>query len=225
MALIPARGGSKGVTRKNLRKVGNKSLIEHAVTAAIESDVFEYIAGSTEDNEMAEEFERLGCRTILRPIELAQDTTPTIPVIKHALLTLEQEGKFFDWVMLLQTTCPLRNSEDIKNAANIIKKGGCRSIVSVYQVEHNHPARMYRIENDVLIPIYKEPLSRRRQELDPIYHRNGAVYACTTELILQQDLLMSHDIKPFIMPIERSFNIDDELDLFIADQVYKFYTY
>lgn len=223
LALIPARGGSKGVKRKNLRKVGNKTLIEHAVSAAKQSNVFEYIAGSTEDPEMTEEFERLGCRSILRPVELAQDTTPTIPVMQHALAALEQEGNFFDWVMLLQTTCPLRNAQDIRNAVEIIEEGNCQSIVSVYQVEHNHPARMYRIENDVLIPIYKEPESRRRQELDAIYHRNGAIYACKTELLLKQNLLISSDVKPFIMPGERSFNIDTELDLFIANQVYKYY--
>ena len=140
LALIPARGGSKGVLRKNLRKVGGKSLIEHAVSVAKESNEFDYIVGSTEDVEITEEFERLGCRTILRPMDLAQDVSPIIPVIKHVILSLREEGKFFDWVMLLQTTCPLRNAKDIKDAVQVIKQGGAKSIVSVYKVEDNHPA-------------------------------------------------------------------------------------
>ncbi len=178
------------------------------------------IFGSTEDAEIEDEFQRLGCTTIKRPATLANDEAPIIPVIKHTIECLKEKGKEFDWIMLLQTTCPFRSSFDIDNVVNLINEKGCDSVLSVYKVEDNHPSRMYKIENNRLVSLYPENNTRRRQDLEPVYHRNGAIYACKIDTLYEINSLISADVYPYIMPQIRSFNIDNELDLFIARQVY-----
>jgi len=123
----------------------------------------------------------------------------------------------FDFVVVLQPTTPRRTSADIDAALELLIESKADSVVSVYKVADHHPARMYRLVDGRLVPYEAEPPSRLRQQLLPVYHRNGAIYACRRVLIEAFGTLIGQDSCPFIMPREKSINIDDEMDLAFAD--------
>lgn len=198
--------------RKNIRLVGGRPLIVHTLEAARNSRYLTDYLVSTDDEEIAAVAQQEGSPVLMRPPELAADTTPMLPVIQHAL----GQGQY-EAVVVLQPTAPFRRGTDIDAALQILFKGDADSVVSVYQVEDHHPARMYRLVKDCLVPYDSEPTSRLRQELPPVYHRNGAIYACWTRLVWEQGTLLGPVMRPYIMPRERSINIDDTLDLAFAN--------
>jgi CMP-N-acetylneuraminic acid synthetase len=210
LGIIPARGGSKGVFRKNIRLVACKPLIAYTIEAARESRCLTNFVVSTDDDEIAQVAHSFRAPVLMRPTELAADDTPMVPVVRHVL----QEMKaVFEGVVLLQPTTPLRTAYDIDSAVQTLFSTDADSVVSVYQVVDCHPARMYRLENDILVPYAAEPSSRLRQALPEVYHRNGAIYACRRVLIEEHGTLIGPKTRPYIMPRERSVNVDDELDL------------
>jgi CMP-N,N'-diacetyllegionaminic acid synthase len=217
VGIIPARGGSKGVAGKNIRQVAGKPLIAYTIQAAQASRQLTHFFVSTEDTEIAKLAKALGSAVLMRPPELADDHTPMLHVAEHSLSVLEPAEGRQDYVVILQPTSPLRTAEDIDAAISLLIETGADSVVSVYRVSDHHPARMYRLVNDRLVPYASEPSGRLRQELPPVYHRNGAIYACHRSLIQEGRTLFGQDIRPYIMPRERSINIDDELDLAFAD--------
>lgn len=220
LGIIPARGGSKGVVRKNIRSVAGRPLIAYTIDAARDSHRLTRFVVSTEDAEIAEVARSLGCEVVDRPVELAADDTPMVPVARHALETVERAaGVRFDYGVILQPTTPLRTGEDIDRALQILIETQADSVISVYRVFDHHPARMYRLENERLVPYAPELPSRLRQELPPVYHRNGAIYAFRRALVEDEGTLIGPDTRPHIMPAERSINIDNEMDLLLADLV------
>jgi len=214
LGIIPARGGSKGVLRKNIRLVGGRPLIAYTIAAAQGSELLSHFVVSTDDLEIARTATELGAPVLMRPSELAADDTPMVPVVRHALAEV---GLAFDAVAVLQPTTPLRQAGDIDGALRLLGESGADSVISVYQVEDHHPARMYRLEQGRLVPYDIEPPARLRQGLPVVYHRNGAVYACRRGLIEDGQTLIGLDTRPYIMPRDRSLNIDDEFDLAIAE--------
>ena len=220
LGIIPARGGSKGVPRKNIRLVAGVPLLAYTIWAAQQSRKLTYFVTSTDDQEIAAVARQYGSPVILRPPELAADDTPMVPVVEHALTTVEQEEAPFDCIVVLQPTAPQRTGEDIDAALALLVETGADSVVSVYEVGDHHPARMYRLSEDGrLIPYAEEPPHRLRQALPPVYHRNGAIYACRRSVLIEHRTLIGLNTQPYIMPRERSINIDDELDLAFADFV------
>lgn len=218
LTLIPARGGSKGVPRKNLRMVGGKPLIQWTIESAKISKYPMDIYVTTDDDEIAAVSIQLDVGVIRRPAELAGDKTPMIEAVKHAVLVCEMRlRKRFDCVLLLQPTAPMRISSDIDNAISIWLDSTGESLVSVYKVEDAHPARMYKIDNATLDPLFPEPAGSLRQDLPDIYHRNGAIYLTSIGLILNSNILIGGRPIPYVMPKSRSINIDDMQDLLIAD--------
>lgn len=218
LGIIPARGGSKGVTRKNIRSVGGKPLIYWSIIAAKESKFLTLTYVTTDDSEIAEIAKSYGAALISRPQELGDDKTPMIPVLKHLCLEAENLHGIFDYVLLLQPTAPFRTGELIDRAiALLISQSTSKSLISLYQVDDCHPSRMYRQVNGELQKVYQEPSGSLRQDLEPIYHRNGAIYACTRDLLITDNKLICDSPTPFIMEKSSSINIDDEQDLIIAD--------
>lgn len=217
LGIIPARGGSKGVPRKNIRLIAGKPLISYTIEAAFAATTPIRLITSTDDEEIASVARSLGSEVIMRPPELALDDTPMIPVLLNVLNTISETGQFFDFLLLLQPTAPLRTGKDIDAALFELVNSGCDSVVSVYQVSDAHPARMYRLSDGILVPYDTEPANHLRQSLPPVFHRNGAIYACRTELLQKHGLLVGPETKPYVMPKERSINIDDELDLAFAN--------
>ncbi len=222
LALIPARGGSKGVPRKNIREVGGKPLITWTLETALAAQhLFARITVSTDDEEIATVARGCGAEVpFLRPAELSADTAKTLPVIQHALRFLEaEEGRHYDWVCLLQPTDPFRTVEDLEKAVALACEGGCDSVISVVQVSAHHPILMKRIEAGCLLPYcIEEKEGTRRQDYEPpAYMRNGAIYLTRRDVLMLQNSLWGETIHPYVMPAERSVSVDTELDLELVD--------
>ncbi|MBE1298294.1 MAG: acylneuraminate cytidylyltransferase family protein [Alteromonadaceae bacterium] len=220
LGIIPARGGSKGVKRKNIRTVAGQPLIYWSIKSAKESNVLDFCCVNTDDDEIANVAAEYGSDVIMRPPELAQDETPMLPVLQYVCEQAEAKFGKFDTIVLLQPTAPMREAKDIQGAVEAFHINcESRSLVSVYQVDDCHPSRMYRIENGTLCKIFAEPQGSLRQDLEPIYHRNGALYICERDLLMKKNLLICEHPIPYVMSKANSANIDDEEDLFIADKL------
>ena len=217
LGVIPARGGSRGVPRKNLAMVGGASLVARAIRQAAGSALLTRTIVSTEDEEVAKAARQAGGEVpFLRPDHLARDETPTLPVLLHALEAVEAEdGRTYSHVVILQPTSPLRASSDIDAAIEKAVTTGADSVVTVCRAPH--PAKIKRIENDRLVPYaVDEKEGTRRQDLgEPAWRRNGAVYVIRREVLLA-DRLFGDDVRPVVMPEERSIEIDEAFDLKLA---------
>lgn len=218
LGIIPARGGSKGVKRKNIRNVGGMPLIYWSFKASMNSKLLEDCFLSTEDEEFLSIAEKYSFPYIKRPCSLAKDNTPMVPVLQHLCKEAEKINGRYDLIILLQPTAPMRTGKNIDDAINLMIKNNDRdSLISVYQVEDCHPSRMYTINNGILDKFYNEPDGSLRQNLEQIFHRNGAIYICTRELLMDHNKLICDSPLPFIMKKTDSINIDDEQDLLVAD--------
>lgn len=219
IGIIPARGGSKGVPKKNIKLLNNKPLIAYTIEAAIESKLDTVIV-STDDQEIADVAKRFGADVpFLRPDNLANDSAKSLPVMLHALNFMEeQSGKNYDAVMMLQPTTPHRTIEDIDKAIDLLEQTNADSVISVVDVEGHHPARMKFMEDGKLIdPPYCEAYENQpRQELTPMYIRNGAIYLTKKEVLLANSF-KGKDCRALVMPASRSVNIDSVLDFQMAE--------
>jgi len=223
LGLIPARGGSKGVPRKNIRIVLGKPLIAWTIEAAKTCPLLNRVIVSTDDEEIAHVSREFGADVpFVRPRELAQDSTPDLPVCRHALQWLaEHDGFSPDIVVWLRPTAPLRTSYDIEDAINLLCESNVDCVRSICVAEH-HPYWMYRLENDILIPLMEDvTVPANRQTLPEVYRLNGAVDVIRTESIPESGHLFSGSICGFVMPIERSIDIDQEIDLLISELLLK----
>lgn len=215
LAVIPARGGSKGVLKKNIRPLGGLPLIVHSIQACQGAQLLDSYIVTTDDEEIAAVAKAAGAPVpFVRPAALATDSAKAIPVIQHALTFMEEANHTtYDAVMMLQPTTPFRTAEDIDNAIRILMETGADSVISVVDVEGHHPARMKFLEGDRLVdPDFCEAYENQpRQELRPMYIRNGAIY------LTRRDVLMSgsfkgKDCRALVMEAERSVNIDNMRD-------------
>lgn len=224
LALIPARGGSKGVPRKNIRSVGGKPLIAYSIESALAAgNDFYRILVSTDDPEIAEISKKYGAEVpFLRPQDLGGDRIAMLPVIKHAVQFVENQDQVkIDWVFLMQPTAPFRTKEDIHNAIQLANEGGCDSVISVVQVFAVHPILMKRIENNQLLPFcIEEKEGTRRQDYEPsAFMRNGAIYLTKRNILMDKNSIWGETIRPYVMPEQRSLNIDSEMDLKLVDLI------
>jgi len=219
LAIIPARGGSKGVPRKNIRPLAGKPLFLYSVEAARQSERVDHLVLSTEDAEIAAAARAADVAVVTRPADLASDTAPMVPVAQHALKEAERRlEQTFDAVMLLQPIAPLRSAEDIDNAIRLLAASEAESVISVVRIFDQHPVRMKKIVDNRLEPfVFPEPEGTRRQDLSPpAYLRNGAIYLIRRRSLMEGSL-HGKDQCPYIMPAERSINIDEPLDFALAE--------
>lgn len=211
LAVIPARGGSKGVIKKNIRILGDKPLIAHTIAACQAATKLTRYVVSTDDTEIAAVAASAGAPVpFLRPEQLATDSAKAIPVMLHALETMEQlDGVRYDAVMMLQPTTPFRRSSDIDEAIEILERTGSDSVISVVDVEGHHPARMKFLDGDRLIdPDFCEKYENQpRQELQPMYIRNGAIYLTRRDILLGGSF-KGKDCRALVMDADLSINID-----------------
>ncbi|MBN2240382.1 MAG: acylneuraminate cytidylyltransferase family protein [Dehalococcoidales bacterium] len=218
LGVIPARGKSKGLPHKNIKPLCGRPMIAYTIIAALQSSRIGRIIVSTEDKEIARISGDYGAEVIDRPEYLAKDDTPSLPVIKHVLETLnEKSGYKPDIVVILQPTSPLRTSEDINNAIDVFISSGCDSVISICRNEHP-PQWIYRIVDDKIQPLFQDIQAvSRRQDYEDTYIPNGAVYVTRTEIITDESRMLGDDTRPYIMPVERSVDIDNEYDFTIAE--------
>jgi len=217
LAIIPARGGSKGLPRKNIKPFLGKPLIAWTIEAALKSSYLDEVIVSTEDKEIAQISLQYGAKIpFMRPKELAKDDTPTIDVILHTLQELEKEGKTYDVVVLLQPTSPLRDKKDIDDAIKLFFETKALSLISVYEMPHP-PFWVFRERNGFLEPYFKELFDKRRQELPKTYMPNGAIFIAYSDVLKQKKSFVTEKTAMFLMPLEKSVDIDSETDFKIAE--------
>jgi len=216
LGVVPARGGSKGVPRKNIAPLGDRPLIAHTLAAVAGATRLARTVVSTDDEEIADVAKQWGADVpFLRPAELAGDTAAAIPNIQHALRTVEEHGdEPYDAVLMLQPTAPFRQATHIDRAIELLEASGADSVISVVDVEAHHPARMKYIDGDRLVdpPFGEARENQNRQELEPMYLRNGAIYLTRRDVLLGGSF-KGNDCRALIMPALRSVNIDTPLDL------------
>jgi CMP-N,N'-diacetyllegionaminic acid synthase len=220
LALIPARGGSKGLLRKNIRPCGGRPLIVHSIVAALAvRPSIKRVMVSTDDAEIADVARGVGAEVpFVRPAPLASDTTRSLEVVLHALDWLSAEEDWLpDWVLLLQPTSPLRNHKDIEATLFAAANSTCDSVVSVTEVDKHHPFVVKRIKDGILQPFLSDaPAPTRRQDYEPVYALNGAIYLTRTAVIHEQNSLYGAVCRPYLMPPERSLDVDTAFDLKVA---------
>lgn len=216
LGLIPARGGSKGVPRKNIKPLAGKPLLNYTAQAALASKHLTRVILSTEDDEIAAVGRACGVEVpFLRPAELAQDTTPTLPVVQHALQFLEEQGSHFDAVCLLQPTNPLRRAADIDGCIELLEREQADTVFTVLAVpaEHN-PHWVYFRNGDGSLRLSTGEASPipRRQDLPPAYHREGSVYVTRQDVVMVNHSLYGARVLGYEIERRRSVNIDTVSD-------------
>jgi CMP-N-acetylneuraminic acid synthetase len=220
LGVITARGGSKGVPRKNIRLLGGKPLIAWTIEAAQGSKLLTDFLVSTDDQEIADVARAHGAPVpFLRPAELATDTAKSIPVIQHALTWMkEQAGKEYDAVMILQPTSPFRTAEDIDGCIQKMIETSCDSVMSMMKLTDTSLSKLKRLEGDRILT-YAEAEGKQsasRHDLPDVYKRNCAIYL-TRVALLQAGDLFGVDSRAFVMPAERSLDINTPMDFAFAE--------
>lgn len=216
LAIITARGGSKGVPRKNVLPLCGKPLLGYTAQAALAARSLTRVVLSTDDEEIAQVGRVCGLEVpFLRPPELARDDTPTLPVLQHAVSFLEEQGARFEAVCLLQPTNPLRRAEDIEACIALWKSENADSVVTVLPVpaEYN-PHWVYFRRGDGTLALStgeKVPIPRR-QQLPAAYHREGSVYVVSRDVLMQGNSLYGSRLLGYAMDANRSINIDTPED-------------
>jgi CMP-N-acetylneuraminic acid synthetase len=211
LGLITARGGSKGVPRKNITLFAGKPLLQWTCEAALAARALDRVVLSTDDAEIAECGATCGVDVpFLRPAELARDDTPTLPVVQHALTELPG----YDAVCLLQPTNPLRTGRDIDDACQLMRRTGADSVVSVARVPgHFHPMWTYFVHGGELQLAGADHVVPRRQELPPAYYREGSIYITRSDVVLEGDSLYGERVVPYFIAEDRGGGIDTWEDL------------
>lgn len=224
LALIPARGGSKGLPRKNLREFAGKPLIAWSIEAALASEACDRVIVSTDDTEIAEVARAFGADVpFLRPAELALDTSPSIDAVLHALDWLEQnEGATFDYLALLEPTSPLRAEGDLDRAIAMLSEHHERAdaVVSVGEVHLEHPSIVKCIEGGYLAPYVADAEKvTRRQDLGPALFPYGVIYLVKVEALRQTRSFYPERTVPLLIERWQNYEIDDAYDLACAEAV------
>lgn len=221
LALIPARGGSKGIKNKNIVSLCGKPLIWYTINVALKSEYIDSVVVSTDSNAIREVSLKYGARVpFIRPKKLATDSAKTIDVVVHAIEKLAKMGEKYDVLILLQPTQPLRNLEDVNGALEFFVRRKDKSVVSVTEVE-NHPLLIRTIRNGQLKRLFDRRSDIRRQNMKKYFYVNGAVYINKISEINGKTSFNDNKMA-FIMPSIRTVDIDDSFDLVIAENILKF---
>lgn len=222
LAIIPARGGSKGITRKNIKELNRKPLIAYTIEAAKKSKYIDKIVVSTEDEEIAKISESFGANVpYLRPGELAKDDTPGLDPILHCIQWHKDNSENYDYAMCLQCTSPMRTVQQIDEAIDRLINSDYDALVSVCESEIS-PYWMKKVEDGILKDFVEEaPFYARRQDMPKVYRLNGAIYIAKTEMLINLKTWYSEKTLPYIMDNITSTDIDNLLDFKFAEFLMK----
>lgn len=220
LGVITARGGSKGIPGKNIRELCGKSLISYSIEAAQKSVFLTRCIVSTDAENIARIARDCGGDVpFMRPAELALDSTPSMAVIQHALSELKDKHDVpYDYLMILQPTSPLRTSADIDACIQLVVDSGADSVMSMVEMTDFSAKKVKRIKEGTIVPYFSEEgkESSRRQDAEPAYVRNCAIYLTRTDLIERGDLFGSVS-RAYLMPRERSVDINTAVDFETAE--------
>lgn len=214
--VIPARGGSKRLPRKNIIDFHGKPVIAYTIEAAIDSRLFDKIVVSTEDQEIGEISKKYGAELLLRPVELATDTATVVDVCLHALDFEAQREKFYDILCCLYATAPLRDAEDIRNTAGLVMSRKCDFAMAVSK--YHYPPHQAMIMNDfgLMEPMWSDLVGKRSQDVPEMFIDNGSTYAAWIPEFIKLKTFRGPKLKGYLMPRDRSVDIDVGEDLELA---------
>ncbi len=221
IGIIPARGGSKGVPRKNIRLLAGKPLIAYTIEAALAAKSLDRVIVSTDEKEIARVAKEYRAEVpFLRPKHLANDTTPDLPIFQHALQYLEDnEGYKPDIIVHLRPTTPFKSGKLIDEAVNKLISTGADGIRTVCLVDY-HPYWMKKLEGDRILPFMElDKEYPRRQDLPPVYEANGVVDVTRRKFIMDEGRMLGDDIRAIFMEPIPSLDIDSELDFLVAEKI------
>lgn len=219
LAIIPARGGSKRLPRKNVLDLKGKPLIAYSIESGLNSKYIDNVVVTSDDDEILTVSKKYGADTIQRPKELANDTATTFDTIKH---TIENSEKY-DYIVLLQATSPLRDEKHIDEAIELLESKNADAVVSVCEVDHS-PLWLNTLDHTLSMKSFlrDEVLNTRSQDLEKYYRLNGAIYICKTEKLLEEEsFLLKDNIFAYRMDRENSIDIDEEIDFEMAEFMMK----
>jgi len=224
LAIIPARGGSKGVPRKNIKLLGGRPLIQYSIDVALLSACFDKIMVSTDDAEIAKISKQLGAEVPeLRPPHLANDNSATIDTVIYTLNYYKERGESFDAVCLLQPTCPFRDKIDLESAIHIFSLSEADSLVSVSPIPHQYNPHWAFFENEdkqyLRIATGEKNIIPRRQSLPEAYYRNGSIYLTRVEVIIEKESLYGDKMSYWKMDHSNIVNIDTMTDWIRAENM------
>jgi CMP-N,N'-diacetyllegionaminic acid synthase len=215
LSIIPARGGSKRLPRKNILNLAGKPLIAWSIEAGLNSEYIDKVIVTSDDDEILEISRKFGADIIKRPDELASDTATTFDAIKHTVENLKK----YDYIVLLQPTSPLRNEKHIDDAIELLESKKADAIISVCEMDHS-PLWSNILPEDLSMKNFlrEEVLNKRSQDLEKYYRINGAIYICKTEKLLEnKGFFLKENIFAYIMDRNSSIDIDEEIDFKFAE--------
>jgi CMP-N,N'-diacetyllegionaminic acid synthase len=219
LAIIPARGGSKRLPRKNILNLAGKPLIAWSIETALGSKYIDRVIVSTDDKEIAEISREYGAEVpFIRSNELATDESSSVYVVLHAINMLKEKGEEYGYIMLLQPTSPLRSTENMDEALELLQSSNSDAVVSVCEAEHS-PLWSNKLPPDSDLSNFLDYsiVNKRSQDLDQYYRLNGAIYLCLTRRLSEEKTLLIKDkIVAYRMPQEQSVDIDSKVDLCLA---------
>ena len=222
LGLIPARGGSQGIPRKNIKALGGEPLIAYTIKAALASKKLHTVCVSTDDRVIAESASRLGASVpFMRPAHLATSRASAVDVVHHALEYYCSQGEEFDGVCLLQPTCPFRPSDQIDRAVSRWQDEGGDSLVSVLPVPPtcNPYWVMFEREGRLIPVLQREEVVTRRQDLPPVYQRSGSIYLVSCQTFLRTKSFFSGEVIPFLHCEKHHVNLDTPDDWLRAEEL------
>ena len=211
LGIIPARGGSKGIPNKNLRELAGKPLLAYALEAANASGVIDRLILSTDSAEIADLGRKLGLEVpFMRPAELAADDSPMLDVLQHAVVQLEREAWRPELIVLLQPTSPLRRPEHIREAVELLKNGNYDSAVSVVEIPSLFAPQKAMAIRDGLLTFWAAEGKEitRRQQTETAYAREGTVYACRRDVLMDKGNFYGERCAPYLVPPEMALSLD-----------------
>ena len=217
LAIIPARGGSKRLPRKNVLDLNGKPLIAYSIEAGLDSSYIDKVVVTSDNDEILTISKKYGAITINRPNELASDTATTFDAIKHAVDNYEK----YDYIVLLQPTSPLRDRDHIDKAIELLESKNADAIVSVCKMDHS-PLWSNTLDESLSMAgfLKDEALNKRSQDLEKYYRLNGAIYICKTEKLLEEkSFFLKENIFSYVMDRKSSVDIDEEIDFKIAEVI------
>lgn len=214
VAIIPARGGSKGIPRKNVKDLDGKPLIAYIIETALEVSEIDRVIVSTDDDEIAEVAKKCGAEVpFTRPEELARDETPTLPVLQHAVKYLDRNENYkVDTVVLLYATSPLVKAERVSEAIKMLKAGEFDSVLSVVE-DRKH----YWIEKNGCYERLYPKVLKNRQYTKPLFKENGAIYVCKRDLLMENNTILGGNVGLLVMEEDESIDIDNQSDFDVAE--------
>lgn len=220
LAVITARGGSKGIPGKNIKSFAGKPLIAHTIEVANKSKYLTRTIVSTDYDDIAEISKKYGGDVpFMRPKEIAEDKSTSMEVVQHALKWLkENDNEEYDYLMVLQPTSPLRSVEDIDECIKKVVDTGADSVMSMVELTDFSLKKLKKIEDDKILPFLEDEgkKSEQRQDLSKVYKRNCGIYLTKVEYIMKGDLF-GEVSRPYVMPEERSIDINELVDFKLAE--------